>query len=97
MITNKTGGTLYTRDGRKLIDIKGVSGSSRTSEEICAQRKVKHTVPDTLCFQTVSGDLRRLYSFVYGMEITNNFLKIHGGIMVRNAAVRKSKRSMKRK
>lgn len=55
MITNKTGGTLYTRDGRKLIDIKGVSGSSRTSEEICAQRKVKHTVPDTLCFQTVSG------------------------------------------
>ena len=34
MITNKTGGTLYTRDGRKLIDIKGVSGSSRTSEDV---------------------------------------------------------------
>ena len=97
MITHKTGGTLFTRGCRRLIDIKGRSASSRTSEEICAQRKVKHTVPDTLCFQTVSGDLRMLYSFVYGMEITNNFLKIHGGIMVRNAAVRKSKRSMKRK
>ena len=54
MITNKTGGTLYTRDGRKLIDIKGVSGSSRTSEEICAQRKVKHTGPDRPC-QAICG------------------------------------------
>lgn len=97
MITNKAGGTLYMQDGRKLIDIKEVSEISRTSEETCTQRKVKHTGLGTLCFQNTSGDLRMLYGFMYGTEITNNFLKMHGGIMVRNVAVRKSKRSMKRK
>jgi hypothetical protein len=33
-----------------------------------------------------------VYSLMYGMKITNNFLKMHGGIMVRNAARRKYRR-----
>lgn len=37
-------------------------------------------------------DMRMVYSLMYGMKITNNFLKMHGGIMVRNAARRKYRR-----
>ena len=37
-------------------------------------------------------DMRMVYSLMYGMKITNNFLKMHGGIMVRNAARRKCRR-----
>ena len=92
MITNKTGGTLYTQDGRNLIDIEKVSRISGTSEETCVQEKVKYIGPETFCFQIVPDDLRMLYSLMYGMEITNNFLKMHGGIMVRNVARRKCRR-----
>lgn len=30
-----------------------------------------------------------LYSLLYGRKITNNYLKLHGGIMVRNGGKRK--------
>lgn len=42
-------------------------------------------------------DMRMVYSLMYGMKITNNFLKMHGGIMVRNAARRKCRRKCRRK
>lgn len=42
--------------------------------------------------QLAPYDMRMVYSLMYGMKITNNFLKMHGGIMVRNAARRKCRR-----
>lgn len=33
-----------------------------------------------------------LLSLMYGMKITNNYLKLHGGIMAREVAGRKGKR-----
>lgn len=33
-----------------------------------------------------------MLSLMYGMKITNNYLKLHGGIMVREVAGRKGKR-----
>lgn len=89
-----TGGALYMQDGRKLADVEEVS--AMTIDEPCKRRTVT-AVADigrthSITFQLAPYDMRMVYSLMYGMKITNNFLKMHGGIMVRNVAGRKHKR-----
>lgn len=40
---------------------------------------------------TVCIDKRNLLSILYGRKITNNWLKLHGGIMVRKSHIRRCK------
>lgn len=94
MEINVTGGALYTQDGKKIADVK--DSSITLADEPYKQRtmKVAENIGKThsITCQLVSYDMRTVYSLMYGMKITNNFLKMHGGIMVRNAARRKCRR-----
>ena len=94
MEINITSGALYMQDGRKLADIEG--GSIVTADEPCKQRMMKTAAnigkTHSITYQLAPYDMRMIYSLMYGMKITNNFLKMHGGIMVRNVAGRKHKR-----
>lgn len=40
---------------------------------------------------TVCIDKRTLLSILYGRKVTNNWLKLHGGIMVRKSHIRRCK------
>ena len=93
------GGALYTQNGRKLADVEEVS--AMTVDELYKQRTAT-AVADigrthSITCQFAPYDMRMVYSLMYGMKITNNFLKMHGGIMVRNAARRKCRRKCRRK
>lgn len=50
---------------------------------------------------TLKGDFKVTYrqrlSFLYGFKVTNNFLKMHGGIMERNGGKRKRPAEGKRR
>lgn len=89
-----SGGALYMQDGRKLADIEEVS--AMTVDEPYKQRTVAAMADigrtHSITCQLAPYDMRMIYSLMYGMKITNNFLKMHGGIMVRNVAGRKHKR-----
>ena len=94
MEIKRTGGVLYMQDGRKLADVKGAS--IMTVDEPYKQRMME-TVANSgrthsITCQLAPYDMRMIYSLMYGMKITNNFLKMHDGIMVRNVAGRKHKR-----
>ncbi len=94
MEINVIGGALYTQDGKKIADVK--DSSIMLVDEPYKQRtmEVAKNIGKThsITCQLASYDMRMIYSFMYGMKITNNFLKMHGGIMVRNVAGRKHKR-----
>ena len=87
-------GALYTQDGSKLADAEGIS--VMTVDEPYEQRMMETAAnigrTHSITCQLAPYDMRMIYSLMYGMKITNNFLKMHGGIMVRNVARRKHKR-----
>lgn len=94
MEINVISGALYTQDGKKIADVK--DSSIMLVDEPYKQRtmEVAENIGKThsITCQLVPYDMRMVYSLMYGMKITNNFLKMHGGIMVRNAARRKCRR-----
>lgn len=45
--------------------------------------------PISITMKSVRIDTRQLLSLVFGRKITNNWLKMHGGIMVRNGGKKK--------
>ena len=88
MEINVISGALYTQDGKKIADVK--DPSIMLVDEPYKQRtmEVAENIGKThsITCQLAPYDMRMVYSLMYGMKITNNFLKMHGGIMVRNAA-----------
>ena len=94
MEINVISGALYTQDGKKIADVK--DSSIMLVDELYKQRtmEVAENIGKThsITCQLAPYDMRMVYSLMYGMKITNNFLKMHGGIMVRNAARRKYRR-----
>lgn len=94
MEINVISGALYTQDGKKIADVK--DSSIMLVDELYKQRtmEVAENIGKThsITCRLAPYDMRMVYSLMYGMKITNNFLKMHGGIMVRNAARRKYRR-----
>ena len=94
MEINVISGALYTQDGKKIADVK--DSSIMLVDELYKQRtmEVAENIGKThsITCQLAPYDMGMVYSLMYGMKITNNFLKMHGGIMVRNAARRKYRR-----
>ena len=84
MEINVISGALYTQDGKKIADVK--DSSIMLVDEPYKQRtmEVAENIGKThsITCQLAPYDMRMVYSLMYGMKITNNFLKMHGGIMV---------------
>ena len=58
------------------------------------EREVQYCSPEELTVTFSDFRLKRnaMLSLMYGRKITNNYLKLHGGIMAREVAGRKGKR-----
>lgn len=91
---NFKSGALYTKDGRKLADID--SGIVEWGVQVTAEVPTKSVATVTRnTTGTIEGKLQighlDVLSLMYGMRITNNWLKMHGGIMARNGGKKKKK------
>ena len=92
---NFKSGALYTKDGRKLADIDG--GVTEWCVPITAENQAKLVA---MVARNATGtfesklhiDRLDALSLLYGMRITNNWLKMHGGIMSRNGGKKKKRR-----
>lgn len=92
---NFKSGALYTKDGRKLADID--SGVVEWGVPITAENQAKLVA---MVARNATGtfesklhiDRLDALSLLYGMRITNNWLKMHGGIMSRNGGKKKKRR-----
>lgn len=92
---NFKSGVLYTKDGRKLADID--SGVVEWGVQVTAEVPTKSVATVTRnTTETFEGKLLighlDVLSLMYGMRITNNWLKMHGGIMARNGGKKKKRR-----
>lgn len=92
---NFKSGALYTKDGRKLADID--SGIVEWGVQVTAEVPTKSVATVTRnATGTIEGKQRighlDVLSLMYGMRITNNWLKMHGGIMARNGGKKKKRR-----
>lgn len=92
---NFKSGALYTKDGRKLADID--SGIVEWGVQVTAEVPTKSVATVTRnTTGTIEGKLQighlDVLSLMYGMRITNNWLKMHGGIMARNGGKKKKRR-----
>lgn len=91
---NFKSGALYTKDGRKLADID--SGVVEWGVQVTAEAPAKSVATVARnATGTIEGKLQighlDVLSLMYGMRITNNWLKMHGGIMTRNGGKKKKK------
>lgn len=92
---NFKSGALYTKDGRKLADID--SGVVEWDVQVTAEAPAKSVA---MVARNATGtfesklhiDRLDALSLLYGMRITNNWLKMHGGIMSRNGGKKKKRR-----
>lgn len=92
---NFKSGALYIKDGRKLADID--SGIVEWGVQVTAEVPTKSVATVTRnTTGTIEGKLQighlDVLSLMYGMRITNNWLKMHGGIMARNGGKKKKRR-----
>ena len=92
---NFKSGALYTKDGRKLADID--SGVVEWGVQVTAEAPAKSVATVARnATGTIEGRLQighlDVLSLMYGMRITNNWLKMHGGIMARNGGKKKKRR-----
>lgn len=92
---NFKSGALYTKDGRKLADID--SGVVEWGVKVTAEAPAKSVATVTRnATGTIESKLQighlDVLSLMYGMRITNNWLKMHGGIMARNGGKKKKRR-----
>lgn len=84
-------GALYI-DGKKVAD--KCEEIVETVELDTDFRDRAFNFPEKLTVTFSDFRLKRndMLSLMYGMKITNNYLKLHGGIMTREVAGRKGKR-----
>lgn len=92
---NFKSGALYTKDGRKLSDID--SGVVEWGAQVTAEVPTKSVATVTRnTTGTIAGKLQighlDVLSLMYDMRITNNWLKMRGGIMARNGGKKKKRR-----
>lgn len=91
---NFKSGALYTKDGHKLADIDSgvVEWGVQVTAEVPTKSVATVTRNTTEAFEgeLLIGHLDVL-SLMYGMRITNNWLKMHGGIMARNGGKKRKR------
>ena len=92
---NFKSGALYTKDGRKLADID--SGVVEWGVQVTAEAPAKSVATVTRnATGTIESKLQighlDVLSLMYGMRLTNNWLKMHGGLMARNGGKNKKRR-----
>ena len=91
-------GTLYV-DGRKLGDIAELDFPAKP-EQLSKTEKIGQSVEIpkeiTMEFQTRVTP-RLLLTLVTGMSISNNWLKLHGGIMERKVQIEKARKMIQQK
>lgn len=88
-------GVLFANDGRKLADID--SGVTEWGAQVTAEAPAKSvTTISRSATGTFEGKLQvdrlDVLSLMYGTRITNNWLKMHDGIMTRRGGKRKKGR-----
>lgn len=87
-------GELYF-NGEKIADqCESITESVEYTEE---QAKKMFNIPMSFTLEIRDIRIKRnsMLSLMYGMKITNNYLKLHGGIMEREVAGRKGKRKLR--
>lgn len=92
---NFKSGALYTKDGRKLADIDSgvVEWGVQVTTEVPTKSVATVTRNTTETFESkLHIDRLDALSLLYGMRITNNWLKMRGGIMSRNGGKKKKRR-----
>lgn len=88
-------GTLYV-DGKKLCDIRELDfAEPLQSSEIKTVQIPKETTVEFETYLYLSPWL--LLSLMTGMQITNNWMKMHGGIMERKVQIAKARKMMRRR
>lgn len=93
-------GTLYAGDGRKIMDVRDVdfTVTSESTAEI-SEAFAKPCIPSDEIEITVSSYISPwvMIGLITGKRPTNNWMKMHGGIMERKVQIRKARFLMNRK
>lgn len=93
-------GTLYTGDGRKLMDVYDAdfTVTSESAAEI-SEAFAKLRIPPDEIEITISSHISPwvMIGLITGKRPTNNWMKMHGGIMERKVQLRKARILMNRK
>lgn len=84
-------GTLYI-DGKKVADKCEEIVETVELDMDFRDRALNFPEKLTVTFSDFRLKRNDMLSLMYGMKITNNYLKLHGGIMTREVAGRKGKR-----
>lgn len=89
-------GALYI-DGKKVADkceeiVETVELDTDFRDRAFRDRALNFPEKLTVTFSDFRLKRNDMLSLMYGMKITNNYLKLHGGIMTREVAGRKGKR-----
>lgn len=84
-------GALYI-DGKKVADKCEEIVETVELDKDFRDRALNFPEKLTVTFSDFRLKRNGMLSLMYGMKITNNYLKLHGGIMVREVAGRKGKR-----
>jgi hypothetical protein len=84
-------GALYI-DGKKVADKCEEIVETVELDTDFRDRALNFPEKLTVTFSDFRLKRNDMLSLMYGMKITNNYLKLHGGIMTREVAGRKGKR-----
>jgi hypothetical protein len=84
-------GALYI-DGKKVADKCEEIVETVELDMDFRDRALNFPEKLTVTFSDFRFKRNDMLSLMYGMKITNNYLKLHGGIMTREVAGRKGKR-----
>lgn len=96
MVENVKTGVLYTKDGKKIMDIK--AGDIAIDVEK-AEVFIKAPVPPQHIEMTMSWHITPwdMITLVTGKRPSNNWMKMHGGIMERKVQIRKARKGKVKK
>lgn len=94
VIKERNIGELYF-DGKKIADNCEVTSETVDLTEDFKNRGIDFPKGLTVTLSNFRLKRNDMLSLIYGMKITNNYLKLHGGIMMRQVAGRKGVRKLK--
>lgn len=93
VIKERSVGKLYI-DGREVLDKYEVVESDIVKDEIIMNIPIIREFSVSFCGR-IKYKRNDVLSLMYNMKITNNYLKLHGGIMTREVAGRKRVRKIR--
>lgn len=97
MMSKPIDGVLFI-DGKPLASVDDISSFEVNAMQTGESSAVLNiTMEGSFTLSKCWMDPRMVLSLVTGMRITNNWLKMHGGIVVRSKAYKRAKRNINRK